>query len=618
MTSSVSTSGARSGASSSGARPARPARAFAYTIGNSICDSSASRSRKRSYTSSTTSVARASGRSTLLTTRTTGSLASSAFRRTNRVCGSGPSLASTSRRTPSTIVSPRSTSPPKSACPGVSTMLSFTPPTRTAVFLARMVMPFSRSRSIESRTRSATSWFSRNEPDCHSSASTSVVLPWSTCATIATLRRSSRRAMDGHGSRDRGLEDCGLAEQRLDLGEEVGHRLHAIARTELEHLRPVRGDEVDVDGRLAGEVLDDGGELADDAGGRYARVHLEPHLLALGRRLERGDLERDELRLPHLLVVDAALDDEHAVLHEQVARGCVDRVERDHLHRAGEILERREHHRLALLRRQLLERGDEAADDDDLTVAPALELGDAAVGLAPQLLLRRRERVLGDVQPEALLLHVQELGLVVFLGRERRIVHLLRLVAEVEDRSLPEAARVVGGVAGAERLVEDLQHRLARAGKRARLHERLERALVHDLRVDALGEVPDGGERAAVGAGGDDRPARGLPHVLDRVQPEADLAADDGEVDRRLVHVGRQHLDVELLARVDVVRHLVLRVHHRGDERRHVLARVVRAEPGRAVGDERVAGGVRLVEGVVLRLLDVRPKLVRDGWGQPV
>ena len=53
-------------------------------------------------------------------------------------------------------------------------------------------MPFSRSRSIESITRSATSWFARKAPDCHSIASTSVVLPWSTCATIATLRMSSR------------------------------------------------------------------------------------------------------------------------------------------------------------------------------------------------------------------------------------------------------------------------------------------------------------------------------------------------------------------------------------------------------------------------------------------
>src|SRR5688572_6394644 len=41
-------------------------------------------------------------------------------------------------------------------------------------------------------TRSATSWLARKAPDCHSMASTSVVLPWSTWATIATLRRSSR------------------------------------------------------------------------------------------------------------------------------------------------------------------------------------------------------------------------------------------------------------------------------------------------------------------------------------------------------------------------------------------------------------------------------------------
>ncbi len=51
-------------------------------------------------------------------------------------------------------------------------------------------MPFSRSRSIESITRSATSWLARKAPDCHSIASTSVVLPWSTWATMATLRMS--------------------------------------------------------------------------------------------------------------------------------------------------------------------------------------------------------------------------------------------------------------------------------------------------------------------------------------------------------------------------------------------------------------------------------------------
>eukprot|EP00966_Prymnesium_polylepis_P089113 2062690-Prymnesium_polylepis.1 len=49
----------------------------------------------------------------------------------------------------------RSTSPPKSACPGVSTMLILMPPYVTAAFLARIVMPRSRSWSFESMIRSS-------------------------------------------------------------------------------------------------------------------------------------------------------------------------------------------------------------------------------------------------------------------------------------------------------------------------------------------------------------------------------------------------------------------------------------------------------------------------------
>ena len=56
-------------------------------------------------------------------------------------------------------------------------------------------MPFSRSRSLLSMTRSATAWLARKMPDCHSMASTSVVLPWSTWAMMAMLRRSSRRTV---------------------------------------------------------------------------------------------------------------------------------------------------------------------------------------------------------------------------------------------------------------------------------------------------------------------------------------------------------------------------------------------------------------------------------------
>src|SRR5437762_9230163 len=67
-------------------------------------------------------------------------------------------------------------------------MLTWTPRYAMAVFLAMIVMPFSRSRSIESMIRSGTDSFWRKSPDCHSMASTRVVLPWSTWAMIAMFR----------------------------------------------------------------------------------------------------------------------------------------------------------------------------------------------------------------------------------------------------------------------------------------------------------------------------------------------------------------------------------------------------------------------------------------------
>ena len=146
---------------------------------------------------------------------------------------------------------------------------------------------------------------------------------------------------------------------------------------------------------------------------------------------------------------------------------------------------------------------------------------------------------------------------------------------EIEDRPLPGEAVGLLLLPPRERLLEHVEHSLARAGDRAALDERLDDALVRDRRVDALGEVPDRLERPFL-ARLDDRAARDLPDPLDGVEAEADLPADDGEIDLRLVHVRRQHLDPELVARVDVERDAVLRVHHGADERGHVLARVVR------------------------------------------
>ena len=128
------------------------------------------------------------------------------------------------------MVSPRSTSPPKSAWPGVSTMLNLTPSQRTAVFLARMVMPFSLSRSPESMTRSVSSWLARKAPVCRRSASTRVVLPWSTWATMATLRMSSRLVMgeptieDRRRAPDGGLSGGGM-QRSARARQHLGHRL---------------------------------------------------------------------------------------------------------------------------------------------------------------------------------------------------------------------------------------------------------------------------------------------------------------------------------------------------------------------------------------------------------
>ena len=66
----------------------------------------------------------------------------------------GPSAASTSKTTPSTIDKIRSTSPPKSACPGVSTIFILLLFHSTEVALARIVIPRSRSRSLLSSARS--------------------------------------------------------------------------------------------------------------------------------------------------------------------------------------------------------------------------------------------------------------------------------------------------------------------------------------------------------------------------------------------------------------------------------------------------------------------------------
>ena len=145
--------------------------------GKSSCASVAPSEQNRSNMASTAPCGSQPGRSILLTTRIGRSPSANALRVTKRVCGIGPSKASTSRQTESTMPSTRSTSPPKSAWPGVSTMLMRVPFQVIAVHFDRMVMPRSRSRSFESIAHSATTSPVRNCPAWRRKPSTSVVLP---------------------------------------------------------------------------------------------------------------------------------------------------------------------------------------------------------------------------------------------------------------------------------------------------------------------------------------------------------------------------------------------------------------------------------------------------------
>src|SRR5713101_810395 len=82
-----------------------------------------------------------------------------------------------------------------------------------------MVIPRSRSSSFESITRSITASFSRKMPLCLSMASTSVVLPWSTCAMIAILRMLSFLFFMNHF--DRVESRCGA--RGINAGQDGGY-----------------------------------------------------------------------------------------------------------------------------------------------------------------------------------------------------------------------------------------------------------------------------------------------------------------------------------------------------------------------------------------------------------
>ena len=110
-----------------------------------------------------------------------------------------------------------------------------------------------------------------------------------------------------------------------------------------------------------------------------------------------------------------------------------------------------------------------------------------------------------------------------------------------------------------------------------------------------------------------------MADVLDRREAEADGIAggrdDGGEVGVRDLYVGRHDGDVHLAALGDVLDYVLGLRGFAGQQRGHELDGIVRLEPGGVIGEQRVGGGVRLVEAVAGELLHQVEDLSGDVLG---
>ena len=170
--------------------------------------------------------------------------------------------------------------------------------------------------------------------------------------------------------------------RRLDLGVEVrdwsGTGCDAVAPGRTASVLRALGrlERRAIDRRLAGEVARRRARARGSIPARRLRASI------LSRTSRRSGIASNAVTSIAISFVSPSLWSTRPLttrtrsVTQQLARGGVDRVEDDDLGAAGDVVEPQEDHRVALLRRQLLDRGDDPADGDDLAVAAALELGE--------------------------------------------------------------------------------------------------------------------------------------------------------------------------------------------------------------------------------------------------
>ena len=217
---------------------------------------------------------------------------------------------------------------------------------------------------------------------------------------------------------------------------------------------PAGAGELDHDLRVAGEAREHVTEIVEHIRLNDARIepdlqhfgHDHPRRLLLGARqlllggLEAVDRGDDHAGTRRVLVIDLALDQHDRVLLDGAA-GLLERVGEDHeLDRAVEVLERREHHRVALLCAQPLDLADHAADRHALAVLALAHGTEVDVGLGRHRDAQLLQRMRGDVEADRLLLHRQQLVLLELAGRDRRVAWARELPpGSPPPRSMPRS-----------------------------------------------------------------------------------------------------------------------------------------------------------------------------------
>src|SRR5680860_1327354 len=251
-----------------------------------------------------------------------------------------------------------------------------------------------------------------------------------------------------------------------------------------------------------------------------------------------------------------------------------------------------------------------------VVLAPSLRPGSSEIRFSASFLLQSQFLFLREI-PSRDLRGPRPIGVSVAAPCHPALVLFGAGIHQVKNRTLTQSRIRLHLLAMPHSLCQYVQHALARTTRgvqSATLYQTLQRSLVQDRRIYAFAKLEDILEGTAclpllqyVGDGADS-------HILHSIETKANAAVHRPEIQRGLVDIGRQHLYAHLVRNRHVEGHLVLGIHDAGYQGRHVLHGIISLQIGGAIGNQRVARGMRLVERVVPRFFHEVPKVI-NGLG---